>query len=237
MQLASETGAADVAASIETEFGEVAAGRESVHAHWFNLARAGYMLREGRVAEAHRLSEVVLQRVDGSSDRDLLDRTRLVVAEALARSGRHREASSLLEAVALGPLGRVAELVAGTERVFGYIGGDDSAHAEHFARAARTLGWIGHISGQKQALREMHLGSGLPEGPIQVGGLIDRQSTLVISRASTRPFGAWRRSSTRSDPALAGIEVLGLVASSGVASRAAVLSGGSAHRTSFAWTG
>ena len=238
LQLASETGAVDVAASIETEFGPVAEGRESVHAHWFNLARAGYMLREGRIAEAHRLSEVVLQRVNGSSDRDLLDRTRLVVAEAFARSARPTEASNLLETVALGPLGRVAELVAGTERVLGYLGQDDSARVEHFARAARTLGWIGHISGQKQALREMCLAGVSVEEPLPIGGFV---GPLVDAQTFSSVNSALRNVAALVDlgasPALAGIEVLELVARSGIATKAAVLRGGNSHRKSFAWTG
>ena len=57
LQLAVETGATSLAFSIEEEFGAVAEARDSVHAHSFNLARAAYMLRAGRVDEAYALFE------------------------------------------------------------------------------------------------------------------------------------------------------------------------------------
>ena len=155
LQLASETSSEETAEQIEKEFGAVAVERVSVHANWFNLARAAHMLRAGRVAEAHELSSLVLTRVSGGSDRDLLDRTRLVVAEALARAARPRDAISLLTEVALGPMGRVVELIAGIDRVAGYLCTDEQWPAEHFARAARALGQIGHVSGQREVLREL----------------------------------------------------------------------------------
>ena len=81
LQLAAETSAVDTAEAIQQEFGPIAEARDSVHAHWFNLARAAYLLRSADVDEAYRLSNSVLERIEGGSDRDLIDKTRLVVAK------------------------------------------------------------------------------------------------------------------------------------------------------------
>jgi DNA-binding NtrC family response regulator len=216
LQLAAETGASSLASSIEEEFGPVAETRDSVHAHWFNLARAAYMLRDGRVDRAYALSSTVLGRVELGSDRDLIDRTRLIVAEALARSADHARAAALLTEAVMGPLGRAAEILAGAERVAGYISAVSGSSTQHFSRAARTFQHIGHVSGARESEREhlaqqqRHPGSSYPQGgPAATIGLTLAGAAAVVD------LGAY--------PALVGHEVLALIDQGALASSAVLV--------------
>ena len=142
------------AGAIVDQFGATALKRMSLHANSFNLARASHLLSLGEVAQAGTLAGVVLERVSAGSDRDLLDRTRLISAEASAKLRLPEDALAALEAVALGPLGRAVEMVAGVERVSGHLCDDPSEADGHFRRAARLLAHIGHVTGQAGVLRE-----------------------------------------------------------------------------------
>ena len=157
LQLASALSDNVAAKQIIDEFGVTALERTSLHANSFNLARASHLLSLGEVAEAAGLAGVVLERVSAGSDRDLLDRTRLISAAASAKLRMPEDALAALEAVALGPLGRAVEMAAGVERVSGYLCEDPVEADGHLVRAARLFGHIGHIAGQTEVLRERQL--------------------------------------------------------------------------------
>jgi DNA-binding NtrC family response regulator/tetratricopeptide (TPR) repeat protein len=229
LQLAAETSAADTADAIQQEFGPIAETRDSVHAHWFNLARAAYLLRSADVDKAYTLSNSVLQRVEGGSDRDLIDKTRLIVAEALARSSKHGFAMRLLSEVVMGPLGRSAELVASAARVAGYICSATSDASDHFRRAARTFGQIGHASGKREAERELEsLASAIAEPHEQIEPSTAGLTAALSGAAALIDLGAY--------PVLIGQEALALLSTRDLALNAVLSARRDGRRSPMAWT-
>ncbi|MGD9904718.1 MAG: sigma-54 interaction domain-containing protein [Vicinamibacterales bacterium] len=198
LQLAIETGDSTTAEELIGNHGADAMSRRSVHAHLFNVARATYLLRTGSYGAAHRIGDEILSRISGTYDRDLLDRTRLLVAETLARLDRTVESVTMLAEVALGPLGTVAEIAAGIDRVSAYVAGSGPEAAAHLSRASRLLHHIGHLAGARSTEGEAGVAVtpgnvaefSAPQGFPWTGACLIASVSSVVSMGATPSFVA-----------------------------------------------
>ena len=149
------------------------------------------------------------------------------MAEALARSTEHARAVALLTEVAMGPLGRAAELVAGVERVAGYIRAIDGSATHHFGRAARTFRHIGHAAGAQETERaQATQRNSQVWSPDSKDGVSANVGITLAGAAAVVDLGAY--------PVLIGFEVLALLDQGALADGAVLVAHGDGRRSTIA---
>ncbi|MEZ5290765.1 MAG: sigma-54 dependent transcriptional regulator [Vicinamibacterales bacterium] len=238
---------------VDSRFGPIAATRSTVSAQWFKLARVEYLTRLGDPREAVELGLECLE-LSSRDDRDYLARLRGATAEAMAVLGREQETAALISNVVLGQLGGLPEFIAIAQRVFGRLSADSTAAAlEHFDRAARVFGDIGHVVGRGESmhraasLRAGQAADGVPAvtefysaptvgfGRILPAGAGLDDTAEFASAAVTRAAAAMVDLASR--PALAGFELLSILATTGAAHSAVLLAGKGKRQEVLGWTG
>ena len=168
-------------------------GGHNSYGYWYRIARVPFLVRTGRADVATRLAEEAISQLNGSPDRALLDRVRAAGALAFAALGNPRKSVGLVEDVALGPLGRIPELVASVEAALGNIAGLSDVHAhEHLNRAARIYAHVGHETGRAAALRDSERRSVRTAGPAILRGAESRSIRSRSTGTSCRRWHRWR---------------------------------------------
>ena len=245
----------EAAAEIDSEFGPIAEGKRTVAAQWYKLARAVYLIRSNRQAEALAQWRSCVGDTSAITDRTYIDRFALIGAEAQLLEGRRLQAADSVSSVWLGPQGRLPEFAASAHRVSGRLAADSPIAAfDHFSRAARIFGHIGHLVGRGESLhnaatlRATLAGSGL-DGvahittfymePPHAFGRVDAGATPSTSAdavaQSLRATAAMVDLTSR--PALSGYELLSLVSASGAAERAVMVARRGTASELLGWTG
>ena len=222
----------------------------------FLLSRLKLLLASGRAREAFEASGARLSGLSQAEDRHFADRLRLRHALAASMISSQRLAADLLVEVAAGSHATLPESIGDREHVSGVIT-SASPHeaAEHFARAARLFGHIGHMVGRAEALQSAAAlrasieTPGAPPPPIT--DFYDKPATTfgrvdVASDATpaTRPAAVAagiRAASSMIDlmsrPALAGYELLDMLASSESAATSVLVSRKGESTEVLGWTG
>ncbi|MGE0815902.1 MAG: sigma 54-interacting transcriptional regulator [Vicinamibacterales bacterium] len=242
------------AVDIDSRFGQVAATRSTVSAQWYKLARVEYLTRLGDPREAVALGLECLE-LSSRDDRDYLARLRGATAEAMAMLGREPETAALISDVVLGQLGGLPEFVAIAQRVFGRLSADSTAAAlEHFDRAARVFGEIGHVVGRGESLHRAATLRADQAGGVSVPPVTDFYAAPPMGFGRISPAGAGLDATAEfasaavsraaaamvdlaSRPALAGFELLSILATTGAAQGAVLLAGKGRRQDVLGWTG
>ncbi len=248
---------ADAGQQLDGTFGSIAKASDTIPGHWYNLGRVSYLTSVGRLAEAGSVGLQSIGRVSASSDWNLLERLRSATAEALGLQGDATGAVQLLAALMHGPMATLPEFIASAHRVSGRLATDSPVAAfDHFDRAARVFGQIGHIVGRGESLHNAatlraslapagsdtatvpHITSFYSEPPDSFG----RVDAGVASLTSADAVGQALRATAAmvdltSRPALSGYELLTLVAASGAAERAVMVARNGPSSEMLGWTG
>lgn len=248
----------DAADEIVRAFSHTAEGRRTGSADWYLLARLQFLAHRGQPSAATDAGLERLSTLERAHDVNLLGRVKIATAEAAALAGRHQESSQLLGGVAVGPLGHLPEFIAATQRVSGRLAHSPSAAFEHFARAARLFGHLGHMIGraesryaaaQLQARLEPASSPAAVVPPIATFydpppasfGRIDVVTEATPTTTSSAVARAVRGTAAMADlasrPVLAGYELLALAADSGAAATALLTVGSDARCEVIGWTG
>ena len=168
-------------------------GGHNSYGYWYRIARVPFLVRTGRADVATRLAEEAISQLNGSPDRALLDRVRAAGALAFAELGNPRKSVGLVEDVALGPLGRIPELVASVETALGNIAGLSDVHVhEHLNRAARIYAHVGHETGRAAALRDSEQHCGFNCRTAILRGAESRSIRSRSTGTSCRRWHRWR---------------------------------------------
>ena len=256
-QLMLATAMADHAAAteIDAEFGPIAAGKHTVAAQWYKLARAAYLTRSNRSTEALTQWRSCVGDASAVADRNYIDRFELVAAEAQLQRGELLQAVDGVASVSLGPQGRLPEFAASAHRVSGRLASDSPVAAfDHFSRAARIFGHIGHLVGRGESLHNAatlraslagndlaavpHITTFYTEPPPGFGrvdaGATPSASADAVAQA-LRATAAMVDLTSR--PALSGYELLSLVSASGAAEHAVMVARRGPASEPLGWTG
>lgn len=245
------------ATMLDREFGALGESETVVSAHWFNLERIQYLLNVERAADAVRLGLDSIEKLKISSDVNLLERLRIATAGALATVGGIDFALDLISTVLHGPMSRLPEFIASTQLVSARIAsGTPEVAFDHFGRAARIYGAIGHLVGRGEALHgaarlRASLG-GRPDSaspvpqitslysePPESFGRIDADelNDATLYAASRTLCSAAAMVDLASRPTLSGFELLRLVSTTGIADTALLLAARGPSNVVLAWTG
>ncbi len=155
----------------------------------------------------------------------------------------------------MGRQARVPELLAASQRVSGRLAQDSTAAAlDHFSRAARIYGQIGHLVGRGESLHNaatLQAALETPDAAAQVPhittfyteppaifGRVDvtaARSPVDFTAQAIRAAAALVDLSSR--PALSGYELLSLLADSGAAEAAIMVASQASAQTVVGWTG
>ena len=240
---------------LDAEAGPIAETHGSIPAQWYMLGRVNHLKSTGRSAEAARVGIASIARVIASSDRNLLERLRSSTAEALVLDGRAAAAGCLLEPLMLGRMATLPEIIASTQRVSGRLATDSHFAAfDHFARAARVFGHIGHLVGRGESLLNAatlhatiagsdpaavpHITTFYSEPPASFGrvdaGATPPTSADAVAQA-LRAAAAMVDLTSR--PALSGHELLSLVAASGASASAVMVARRGSSHDVLGWIG
>ncbi len=247
----------DAGGTLDETFGSLAKANDSIPAHWYNLGRVSYLTSVGRLAEAAGVGLESIGRVSASSDWNLLERLRSATAEALGLQGDTAGAAQLLGDLLHGPMATLPEFIASAHRVSGRLATDSPVAAfDHFDRAARIFGHIGHIVGRGESLHNAatlraslapagshtpavpHITTFYSEPPDTFG----RADAGVAPTTSADAVGHALRATAAmvdltSRPALSGYELLSLMAASGAAEAAVMVARNGSASEMLGWTG
>lgn len=230
-----------LASSVDGHFGPIAANRSSVNAQWYKLESLTSLSAFGRAHEAAAIGLGCLDNLD-QADKHYIARLQAATAEALVFTDDTARAAGLLANVVTGTEGHLPEFIATTQRVSGHLSADvASAAFEHLARSARIFGHLGHVVGRGEALhhaaalRASFAPPGSPDAavphittfyakPPDAFGRVDLPSESTPASMPQAVASTVRSTAALVDltsrPALAGYELLTLVAASGAASTA-----------------
>ncbi len=257
LMLATVTGDIRTAQGIDSVFGPIAEVRPSVAAQWYNLAKTAYLIGASRAQEAAQIGLSNINETTLATDRNFADRLQIVTSEALALSGQFLAATGSLVSAALGPQGSLPEFIASAQRVSGRLATDSPVAAfDHFDRAARVFGHIGHIVGRGESLHNAatlraslapagsdtaavpHITTFYSEPPHHFG----RVDAGVAPSTSADAVGQTLRATAAmvdltSRPTLSGYELLSLVAASGAAEGAVMVARDGPASEMLGWTG
>lgn len=246
-----------MAAMLDREFGQLGETGTMISAHWFNLERVHYLVNENRAAEATSLGLKSIEKLSASSDLSLLERLRVATAQAMTAAGRSGLAADLIESVLMGPTARLPEFLASVFAVSGLVASDSPATAlDHFARAERIYGHIGHIVGRGETLHRAavlratldvpsrstddvaHVTAFYSEPP-RIFGRVDAHEPLTspVDAASHAVLAASALVDLASRPALCGYELLLLVSATGAAEASVLVTKGNNSVDVIGWTG
>ena len=256
-QLMIATAMADfgVATEIDEEFGPIAEGKRTVAAQWYKLARAAYLVASDRAAEALLQWRSCVDEASAVGDRNYLDRFELLAAEAHLLEGEVHQSVAAVASVSLGRQGHLPEFAASAHRVSGRLATDSPFAAfDHFARAARIFGHIGHLVGRGESLhnaaklRAAIAGSDRATVPHITTFYAEPPSSFGRVDADARPDSsadavaqALRATAAMVDltsrPALSGHELLSLVAASGASTNAIMVAWRGSSHDVLGWIG
>ena len=165
------------------------------------------------------------------------------------------ESVEAVASVSLGPQGRLPEFAASTQRVSGRLAADSPYTAfDHFARAARVFGHIGHLVGRGESLHNAaslrariagsdpatvpHITTLYSAPPSSFGrvdaGAAPPTATDAVAQA-LRATAAMVDLTSR--PALSGYELLSLVAASGASASAVMVARRGSSHDVLGWIG
>jgi DNA-binding NtrC family response regulator len=158
--------AASAAAATTAQISERLDDGHSYYGLWYQLTRVRWLLRLGDIPNALRLALDAIPVIERMADRNLLDRIKLLAAEALGLDGRPRDGAQLLAEVMLANEDPPPELVAEFSRVGGSLALADhpAAAREHFRRAARIYADIGNVTARRDVERTAQRSPGDEEG-------------------------------------------------------------------------
>ena len=253
--LAVARGDTTTAETLELEFGPSAGLADHAPAQWFNLARTARFLATGRASEAAILGSATIAKARSILDRSLLVRLQSLTAEADFACGHINSAVSRLRDASFGPLSDLPEFAASAHRVSGRLASDSPVAAfDHFSRAARIFGHIGHLVGRGESLHNAatlraslagndlaavpHITTFYTEPPPGFGrvdaGATPSASADAVAQA-LRATAAMVDLTSR--PALSGYELLSLVSASGAAEHAVMVARRGPASEPLGWTG
>lgn len=249
--LAQSEAEVEQAARSTAEVVESTNGGYSYYGLWHILTRVRWLLRVGRATEAVDVALDALPRVTQMADRALLERMKLVAAEGLTRTGRTADAAHMLARAVADDHDPPLEMVAEVARVAGCVAASDNqaAAVAHFERASRILSSLGNITARGEVVLNATCAFAAAEGvplpdawpDLQAHYRVPRRVTIrydtsepVVSDPRSPAAAAVETASAlmqlAAHPGLLGHEVLSLVAQSGAAARAALVSTQGADR-------
>jgi DNA-binding NtrC family response regulator len=244
-----------VATEIDQEFGPIAEGKRTVAAQWYKLARAAYLVSSNRPAEALGQWRSCVGEASAIGDRNYLDRFALVAAEAHLLEGEAPQGVEAVASVSLGPQGHLPEFSALAQRVSGRLATDSRFAAfDHFARAARVFGHIGHLVGRGESLHNTatlratlagndpatvpHITTFYSEPPSSFGRVDASAAPPTSADAVAQALRATAAMvDLTSRPALSGYELLSLVAASGASASAVMVARRGSSHDVLGWIG
>ena len=253
--LAVSCGDSTTAEFLEREYGPSAGLAHHAPAQWFNLARAARFLAMGRPSEAAALGNASIDKVQSIRDSSLLARLQTLVAEADFECGHLSSAVARLLEASFGPLADLPEFAASAHRVSGRLAADSPFAAfDHFARAARIFGHIGHLVGRGESLHNAaklraamagsdratvpHITTFYAEPPSSFGRVDADATPDSFADAVAQALRATAAMvDLTSRPALSGHELLSLVAASGASTNAVMVAWRGSSHDVLGWIG
>ena len=258
LQLAVASRRLDTAREIDGRIWPELSNNHTVSTDWYLLARLDYLLLAGRLPEAVEAGGSRLSSLKPAADRHFADRLRLRHCSALAMSGLQKAAADLIQVVALGVHGQLTEFIGERVLIAGHLtsAGHPREAAEHFSRAARLFGHIGHMVGRAEALYSAAMlrsrgsganGQAVPpitnfyDKPASTFGRVDAPSDATPETRPAAVAAAVRAASSMIDlmsrPALAGYELLDLLAASEAAAASVLVARKGESTDVLGWTG
>ncbi|MFN7976898.1 MAG: sigma 54-interacting transcriptional regulator [Vicinamibacterales bacterium] len=231
-------------------------GGANLYGITYRLEVVNYLTTNGRVADAEAIAAEALERLAGTADRELLIRAQLAATRALKR--KPSDAWRLLGDAIHNKVVSAVDTKAAMSLLFGSLTTNAGHEAtEHFSRAARLFGHIGHMVGRAEALqsaaalRAAIASPGAPPPPPPITDFYDKPASTFgrvdvpsDSTPATRPAAiaaSIRAASSMIDlmsrPALAGYELLDMIAASEAATTSVLLSRKGESTEVIAWTG
>ena len=171
---AAEAEAARISALLETSIDP-----GSFWGSWWVQTRVKWLFRAGKIDQGLDEALAAVQRPEILANPRLLERLQLFIAEGLARTGRVTEATDLLAQIVVSNQDPSLETVAEAARIRGIVvaESDPNEAVQHFDRAAKIFGGIGHLAAEAEVRAEA---SQLKVGPT-VAGVIDHAERLSLA--------------------------------------------------------
>jgi len=222
----------------------------------YKLDLVAHLTRLGRIEDAESLAASSLKQLASTADRELLIRAQLSATKALR--GKAADAWRLLGDAISNKVVSAVDTKAAMSLLFGLLTPTCSHEAaEHFTRAARLFGHIGHMVGRAEALQSaaaLRLSLASPGAAVQPPPITDfydkpessfgRVDVPSDATPATRPAAVAagiRAASSMIDlmsrPALAGYELLDILAASGTAATSVMVSRKGESTEVLGWTG
>jgi DNA-binding NtrC family response regulator/tetratricopeptide (TPR) repeat protein len=228
---------------------------DNIYGIIYRLETVNLLTRLGRTQEGETLATEALARLASTADREFLVRAQLAATKALRT--RPRDTWRLLGDVSHNKVISPTDTKAATSLLFGLLASAFPREAaEHFARAARLFGHIGHMVGRAEALYSAAMlrsrgsganGQAVPpitnfyDKPASTFGRVDAPSDATPETRPAAVAAAVRAASSMIDlmsrPALAGYELLDLLAASEAAAASVLVARKGESTDVLGWTG
>ena len=228
---------------------------DNIYGIIYRLETVNLLIRLGRTEEGETHATEALARLASTADREFLVRAQLAATKALRT--RPSDTWRLLGDVGHNKVISPTDTKAATSLLFGLLASATPRDAaEHFSRAARLFGHIGHMVGRAEALHSAAVlrtrGSGATGQPVppitdfydkpaSTFGRVDVPSDATPETRPAAVAAAVRAASSMIDlmsrPALAGYELLDLLAASEAAAASVLVARKGESTDVLGWTG
>lgn len=228
---------------------------DNIYGIIYRLETVNLLTRLGRTQEGETLATEALARLASTADREFLVRAQLAATKALRT--RPSDTWRLLGDVSHNKVISPTDTKAATSLLFGLLASAFPREAaEHFSRAARLFGHIGHMVGRAEALYSAAMlrsrgsganGQAVPpitnfyDKPASTFGRVDAPSDATPETRPAAVAAAVRAASSMIDlmsrPALAGYELLDLLAASEAAAASVLVARKGESTDVLGWTG
>ena len=143
--------------SLITNLISIVEPKDSYYELWHLLNRVRWLYRLGRADEGVSVAIDAIPRIARTSDRNLLERMKLLAAEGYGRIGQAARGASLIASAAIENPDSSLEMTGEAFRVTGRLAAleDRGSALSHFKRAARIFESIGNLTARAQVQRDV----------------------------------------------------------------------------------